>query len=271
MNRRPLMIALALSLIGGGMLLSYLHRFEREASGGAPIPLLVAVKPIEPGTVLTEGMLGTREVPVAYVENRAVRLSEKARVLGLRVATPVQPQQALMWTDLAIAGDDRRDLSSLVEPGMRAVTIHARNGADRANQLIRPGDRVDVIVTTGQLGEQQESVVLVQNVLVLAVGLDTGSDAVDKPSVGGSDSVLTLSLTIRDAQLEALAAQRGTISVALRNPDDVRIVDGLSGVGSSALRTPPASRGPVALAEDAPPVVPVRLEHAGVQTRGSRR
>jgi len=270
-NKRALFVALAVALLGAGLLVLYLKRFERDASGGPLVALIVAIKPVEPGTLLTDDMIATRNVPMAYVESRAVRLSEKARVLGLRVSTRVQPQQTVMWTDLATAADDRRDLSSLVEPGMRAVTVRARNGAsDRANELIRPGDRVDVVVTTGER-EQEASVVLMQNVLVLAVGLDTGNDAGEKHSNNGRDSLLTLSLTIREAQLEAMAAEKGRISVALRNPDDVRVVDGLTQISGSALVDARSPRTGAVAAIDTPPAshAPQKLERAQVQ-RGPR-
>jgi pilus assembly protein CpaB len=278
-NKRALVVSMAVALLGAALLFLYLRRFERDASGGAPVTLLVAIKPIEPGTVLTENMLAARDVPVAYVESRAVRATEKARVLGLRVSTQVQPQQTVMWTDMAITADDRRDLSSLVEPGMRAVTVRARSGgSDRANELIRPGDRVDVVVTMGSPNdrEPETAVVLMQNILVLAVGLDTGSDSGEKRATATArDSLLTLSLTIRDAQLESLAAEKGRISVALRNPDDVRVIDGLADVTSAALVDARLPRsGPVpATTTDAPAALnlPVRLDRAQLARNGARR
>jgi pilus assembly protein CpaB len=259
-NRFALSIALGVALLGAGLLLLYLRRFERDASGGPPVAVLVAVKPIDPGTVLTEGVLAVRNVPTAYVETRAVRLSEKSRVLGLRVPGRIQAQETLLWTDLATAADDRRDLSSLVEPGMRAVTVRAKNGgSDRGNELVRPGDRVDVIVTTGER-DQQTTLVLLQNVLVLAVGLDTGGDPGDKRPNGPRDSLLTLSLTIREAELEALAAENGRLAVALRNPDDIRVVDGLPKLTPSALSDGHPRPGPVAAVEPTTPMGPIKLE-----------
>jgi pilus assembly protein CpaB len=272
-----LAISMAIAMIGVGLLFLYVKRFERDASGGAPVTLLVATKPIEVGTVLTDAMLAPRDVPIAYVESRAVRASEKARVLGLRVSTRVQPQQTVMWTDMAITADDRRDLSSLVEPGMRAITVRAKGGGnDRANELIRPGDRVDLVLTTSGATDKdpQVSKVLLQNVLVLAVGLDTGNDsaASDKHVGASHDSVLTLSLTIREAQIESLAAEKGRLSVALRNPDDVRVIDGLADV--SFVSTPPTAapdaRPHAASAADAP-AGPVRLERAQVARREALR
>jgi len=236
-NRSALIAAMIMALLGGFLLFAYLKKFEEEASGGAPVKLLVARKQIEPGTVVTDDMLATRIVPAAYVETRAVREAEKTRVVGLRMSTPLQAQQTLMWTDLAITADDKRDLSSLVQPGMRAVGVRAAND-DKSFALMRPGDRVDVIATFPVEGStQRQSIVLLQNVMVLAVGLDTS--AIDTTKQGGSpssqDLLLNLSLTLPEAQLLSLAAEKGRISVALRNPDDVRITDSLADLNSTLL------------------------------------
>ena len=228
-----MLAALIMALLGGFLLFAYLRRFEEEASGGTPVKLLVARKQIEPGTVVTEDMLATRVVPTAYVETRAVRESEKSRIVGLRMATPVQAQQTLMWTDLAIAADDRRDLSSLVQTGMRAVGVRAAS-EDKSFALMRPGDRVDVIATMPVEGTtQRQSILLLQNVLVLAVGLDTGNEQ-NKPGEQ-RDLLLNLSLSIPETQLLALALEKGRLSVALRNPDDVRIAEGIADLNSTTL------------------------------------
>jgi pilus assembly protein CpaB len=239
MNRRALFIALVVSLLGVALLAVYLRRFEQEASGGEPIELLTTLKPIEAGTLITEDILATRVVPRAYVENRAVTAKDRAKVVGLRVGQSLQAQQVLMWTDLAIAMEERRNLSSLVQPGMRAVTVSASSRGDKSYVLIRPGDRLDVIATvpTGLNGEQQASVVLLQNILVLALGVDTGNDT--EKSSDRNELLLTLSITVQEAQLLALATEKGKLSVALRNPDDVRVTEGMSDLTSAALADAP--------------------------------
>src|SRR5262249_40880984 len=103
MNRRALIIAFLVALTGAALLVLYTRRFERDASGGERIRLLVALKPIERGKPITEDSLTVREVPQAYVEDRAVKEVEKAKVLGLKVGTAVLAQQTLMWTDLVTA------------------------------------------------------------------------------------------------------------------------------------------------------------------------
>ena len=236
MNQRALVIALLVSMLGGALLYVYLRRFEREASGGEPVAVLVARTPIEVGQPISEDMLSPRMIPRAYLEDRAVLEAEKAKILGLRVGHTVQAQQTLLWTDLAIAMDERRNLSSLVQPGMRAVTIRA-DFDDKSFALIRPGDRIDVIATMPQPDkpDARSAVVLLQNVLVLAVGTDFEADGSAAKDDSGGAMILSLSLNVQEAQLASLAQEKGKLSVALRNPNDVRVTEGMSDLDSSAL------------------------------------
>ncbi|HEX3593725.1 MAG TPA: Flp pilus assembly protein CpaB, partial [Polyangiaceae bacterium] len=178
MTSKPFLVALTLALFGTALLVLYMHRFEVEMSGGDRVELLAIVKPIDRGTKITDDMLASRSVPAAYVEDRAVKAIERSKVLGLESSVALGPQQTLMWTDLAITTEDR-DLSSLVQPGKRGITVRASAGMDstQGNALIRPGDYVDVIVTMEGDGtdgaRQKSSVVLLQRVLVLAVGQET--------------------------------------------------------------------------------------------------
>ncbi len=221
MNRRALLIAFIVAAVGVSLLVLYTRRFERDASGGERIRLLVALKPIERGKPITEDSLTVREVPQAYVEDRAVKEVEKAKILGLKVGTTIQAQQTMMWTDLVTANEERRDLSSLVQPGLRAVSIRTHRD-DVSSAMIKPGDYVDVLaVVMDSFGaENRTSLVLLQRVLVLAAGFETSPDLMEKKKDSMAESVLTLSLTLAQAQLLALASEKASLSVALRNPDD---------------------------------------------------
>ncbi|MBK6691926.1 MAG: Flp pilus assembly protein CpaB [Myxococcales bacterium] len=225
MNRRALLIALVVAALGGLLLLLYQQRFEREASGGERIKLLVALKPIERGKALAEDMLDTRDVPLAYVEDRAIRAADKSKILGLKLGVSLQPQQTLMWTDLVGSADERRDPATLIQPGNRAVTIRAGRDDTSSTALIRPGNYVDVIAVLPQPGqaEQKSAAVLLQRVLVVAVGSETspeGSEAAHDRARSERESMLTVSVTLSEAQLLALATEKGRLMVALRNPTD---------------------------------------------------
>jgi pilus assembly protein CpaB len=202
-------------------------------------------------------------VPRAYVEDRAVLDTERAKIIGLRVGHTVQAQQTMMWTDLAIAMEKGRSLSSLIQPGMRAVTVRTKHNEDKGFSLIRPGDRIDVIATMPgeKQADQRSSIVLLQNVLVLAVGGDTGADYTDKPNQQQQEMLLSLSLTVPEAQLLALATEKGALTVALRNPDDVRVTEGMSDLNSSAL-SDTKRRGEV---QNARRTGPVKIESGAQQ------
>lgn len=256
MKFRATVLAILVASVGGFLLWAYLKRFEVEASGGAKIGVLVTIKTLEPGAMLHNEDIGERWIPQAYVETRAIRLADRQRIANLRISAPLQAQQALMWTDIVLANDDKRDVSGLVQQGMRAVTIRAEG---RASALVRPGDRVDVIGVFPQPGstDHRTGVVLLQNVLVL--GRD-GDREGDKGKFGGNDaSELALSLSLQHSQILAVAGDKGRLSVALRSPEDVRIQEGLIDISSTIL----AEAEKRAAAGRPRPAGPVRMD--GVQ------
>ena len=242
-SRRLLMISLLLAALGVALLVVYLRRFEMEASGGSRVQLITVLSPIQRGTVLKNEMLGLREVPVSYVEQRAVRAAELNKVIGIQTAIDLDPQDGLLWTDLAVGVEDR-DLSSLVQPGNRAVTIEVQQGLSggAGNELIRPGDWVDVLATYSDRASSNRAgaaVVLLQRVAVLAVGNETERQAFratdNKNATHRRTSTLTLSLKIDEAQLVALAAKQGELSVVLRSVKDPTVLEDIPELNPSNL------------------------------------
>jgi pilus assembly protein CpaB len=241
MNTKALVIAIGAALLGLMFLLMYKKRFEEEASGGQAIPVLIAVQDVPLGTALTENMLGVRRIPQAYLEDRFIRYSDLRRILGVRVSMGLKANQSIMWTDLATASDARRDLSSLVSPGMRAITVRV-DVSNSFGGLLRPGDRVDVIGTLSRTGGETDRVTipLLQNVLVLAAGRDTGGEAqrtvngTASQAPSGEISQITLSVSMEEAQLITYAGDRGGaggrhtgLQLVLRNPEDIAIIEGV--------------------------------------------
>jgi pilus assembly protein CpaB len=242
MNVRAIIVSLVVGALTILLLSLYLRRLEVETSGGNPIAVVAAIKPLEPGTVLAPEMLSFKMVPQAYVDSRFIRKSDLQRIIGLHVETPVKPQQTMMWTDLAVTSDDHRQLSITVQPGMRAVGIRAAND-DAHFALIRPGDRVDVVASLPAPNNEKErvSALVVQNVLVLAVGLDTGGRVLlgAPPSGQRTDQMLTLSVNPQQLQQVSLASEKGKLTIGLRNPKDTRAIDALTDMPSSALLESP--------------------------------
>lgn len=238
MKSRALLVAIACAVVGLALVFFYMQSFEAEASGGAPIEILVARLDIPLGAQVDPAtMLMTRAIPEAYIEQRHVRASDAERIRGIRIVGGVRANEALLWTDLATMSDSARDLSGLVRSGMRAITISADQQATFGG-LVRPGDRVDVLLTldrpTVNGGEERVTVPLLQSLIVLAAGQDTGMIQRVSQQTGARAQQqmqnVTLSATVEQAQMIAFATQRGRLTLILRNPDDIPVVDGLNEV-----------------------------------------
>ncbi len=217
MKARPLLLGVAVALLGVVLQILYMQRFEEEASGGAKVDVLVAAQPIERGSVITAEQLGVRSIPQAYVDDRAIRAADRGKLLNLRTVTKVPVLQTLVWTDVVATSDEHRDLSSLVQPGNRAMPIRVAH--DEVLQLIRPGDFVDLLSVDG---EGRTASVLLQRVLVLAAGLDTSVERSTERSPVTRSSLLTVSVTLQEAQLLSLAMTIGRVSAIVRSNNDPR-------------------------------------------------
>jgi pilus assembly protein CpaB len=218
MKVRPLLFGVIVALLGVVLQIAYMRRFEEQASGGAKIDLLVAAQPIERGKPITAEMLGVRSIPQAYVDDRFIRASERDKIVNLRAASAVPVLQTLAWTDLIASTDDRRDLSSLVQPGNRAMPVRIQ--FEELLQLIRPGDFVDILAIDS---EGRNASVLLQRVLVLAAGLETTIARGDKPAARAN--LLTVSVSLQEAQMLGLAQSIGRVTAVVRNTGDPRVTE----------------------------------------------
>ena len=114
---------------------------------------------------------------------------------------------------------------------MRALTIQAFATA-LFGGLLRPGDRVDILVTVGDSAtiNQGRTAVALENVMVLAVGQEVNVTGPDRPTTVaeaqdrsvrmGTASNVTVQVTMEESSLLAQARNRGTIFLALRSPLD---------------------------------------------------
>ncbi len=228
MKAKPVFIGLVAGLVAVALLLLYLRRVEQEAAGGRKVQVLVALELIPRGTPITEKMLGARDLPVAYVDDRVVRVSEKDKLLGLRATSTIPIQQSLVWNDVMAVKDDQRALSALVQPGNRATPIRVQ--ITDVLTLVHPGDFIDILCVCG---EAKEATVLLQRVLVLATGIET-SFAASKDSAQRA-TVLTVSTSLQESQLLSVAMEKGKLNAIVRNPTDQRITESPADVTAAVL------------------------------------
>jgi Flp pilus assembly protein CpaB len=227
---RAAVIGLLVAAVASFLVWSYMKRYEDEASGGPRIMVLTVVRTLEPGTVLRDSDIGERGIPVAYVESRAVRATDRQRIANLRISSALEAQQILTWSDI-VASNDERVLSNLVQPGMRAVAVRTEGAS---SSLAHPGDRVDVIATVPQPGSQEHrvGVVLMQNVVVLGHPASSASNS-------GNDTVLSLSLD--QSKLLAVAGDKAKLTLALRSGPDTIVVAGLGESSDKDIAQPPVA------------------------------
>lgn len=205
--------ALAAGTMGFGLLELYERRLVDEISGGAPVSVLVATRDIARGSELSREMLGARSVPESYVEPRQIREERLDKIVGGKLGVALKAGEALQWTDLQDARARERQLSDLIEPGMRALAVRATTFSG----LIRPGDRVDVLERRG------DSVApAIQNLVVLAVGADTGESG----RATSANETVTLGGTPEEIAALTRVSPGGQIVLALRNPEDVLRIPG---------------------------------------------
>jgi pilus assembly protein CpaB len=214
---RAIAIASTVAFLGAALVFFYLHRFEKEASGGDKIAILYLSRAIEAGGELRNDALGERWIPHDYVEERAIRTVDRQRILGLRVSSALQAQQVLNWSDIALASESSLSAADLVQPGMRAFVIHADN---KSAALVGAGNRIDILGTFDIPGGNRQSSVLLQNILVLARG-NSGNNGAGNPDAND----VALSVTLPDAEMLALAGEKGHLSVALREDSNNAVLN----------------------------------------------
>lgn len=220
MRRIAWLAAIVMGVASLALFAQYKQSFEERVGGGEKIPVLVAASEIPLGALVGEQMLAVRDIPQRYLDARHIPATEAARVIGIRMTMGLRAGEAVLWTDLAAASDDRRILSGLVQSGMRAITVRIEHGSSLGG-LLRPGDRIDLLLRAMR-DEEPMVLPLLQNILVLAVGNDLGASENIIEAVQ-SGSALTLSVTVQQAQALTLAQGEGTLAVSLRNPEDILV------------------------------------------------
>lgn len=150
-----------------------------------------------------EDLAGTTEETARFV---LASMEQGEPVLSSKVTTPGQ----------------RAKLSTALSPGMKAVSIRVNDVLGVAG-FVLPGDRVDVMLTRGNMNNDEEAYVdvLLQGVKVLAID-QIADDRKDQPSVV---QTVTFEVSTEEAQKLTLGATVGTLSLALRNVVSADIED----------------------------------------------
>jgi pilus assembly protein CpaB len=164
------------------------------------------------------------------LESRHIQANDMRKVVGQRVIEGLKANEALMVSDIA-KFSERKHLSGLIANGMRALTLEGRS-VD-FDGLLRPGDRVDVLLSIGNDNGGTTSTLL-QNLLALSVGgtLERADDEKQTYSRGAS---VVISATSDQAQVLTEALRHGKLTLTLRNSEDMTILEGIAETNSRDL------------------------------------
>lgn len=188
----------------------------RAATRAQTVDLLVSLRDLQPGDVLTPEMIGRAPWPrAALLPQHLVAEEVGAEALaGGIVRTALAAGQPLTTGHIVRRGE-QGVLAALIAPGHRAVTIAVSPAAGLAG-LVGPGDRVDILLTAPMQGGQRIlGLTVVENVRVL--GVDQRLRGGSPPDDSGPPSTVTLEVTPEQAEALAVAQEMGHLSLSLRN------------------------------------------------------
>lgn len=195
----------------------YRGQLEQEE---AMVEVVVPKRAMREGEIVRSADLSIREIPKRFADTGSVAGHNYENAIGQRLSFGVDEGRPMLWAHLE--GGLSPTFSGKVPTGLRAMTVRV----DEINSIsgfLQPGDRIDLLLTSGERGEQQ-IFPLIQNLLVIATGVQT---RVDKTALGGKRSFTTITVKTSpdNAKKITLAQQIGKLTAMLRNPEDESLLD----------------------------------------------
>jgi pilus assembly protein CpaB len=222
-----------LYLRGERMRLDELRR--RIEAGEERVKVLVANRPLPPGTTITSEDVASDDVPKSVLGGMAVGVGEFEQIDGKKLKMSLDRGEPILWSFVDTPYGPNAGLSSEVKRRLRAVSIPV-GGASAVSGHVRPNDRVDVLGTfslpSKTLPGEVETVTMtvLQNVTVLATGDQRAKDrtfmASNQRTRSQGYNTVTLEVTPHEAELLVFASNmKGTLSLSLRNQSDMGFLD----------------------------------------------
>ena len=255
----PILLALVIALSTSFFLYKWLQRQRApkekvKVVETAAVPVIVTAVDLPWGTKLKPEMIEStpyleESLPPGY-------FSDSDALVGRVLIASLKQKEAILETKLAPTSVSTGGVSAVVTPGKRAIAVKGDKVLGISG-FIKPGNRVDVLVTLKHGKKIETTKIVLENVLVLATGKEIQENDKGEPS---PVDVYTMEVTPEEGEKLTLAASKGKLQFALRNVTDTEIV---LTKGATVDKT---------LASFRPPVPPkVRRSRASVQViKGSK-
>jgi pilus assembly protein CpaB len=252
-NRNWLLLAGALALGAIAFYLSNksisdkLLEIELAATKGRKqVTVIVADKDLVPGDVISESVLAERNIPAEFVNASTIRKETYGSVLDQSLLVGVKRGEPILTSYTASRGGAL--FSGVIKKGRRALTLEV-DELNSFSQMLRPGDRVDLILTARAPAgypatEGEVTVPFLSNIEVLATG-QVAKQGDNQGEISKGYGHVTLDVSPEEASQIVAARNGGKISALLRtagetgkNPASLTslnsVVSGIVGFGAPA-------------------------------------
>jgi pilus assembly protein CpaB len=245
-NVTVLVIALVLGVIAAVLARNWLVSHSRSKLA-QEATIVVAAAPLGFGTQITPE--NVKEIPWSTnaVPEGAFATKQELLAGGRRMAlVSIAPNEPVLRARVTAPGQ-RAALSSMLDPGKRAVTVRVDDVRGVAG-FIQPGDRVDVVLirteAESRLKEGYSDVIL-QFAKVLAIDQITG-ERPEQPTIA---KAVTLEVSAEDAQKILLATNVGRLTLILRQPAEANVAAAAT-TGTGHRAGPPTAAAKTSTAAD---------------------
>jgi pilus assembly protein CpaB len=208
-----ILVLLIAILAGAVAVLSARSIIARRTTAPIGTMIVVAAQPLAYGAELANDNVVEIPWSTNVLPDGAFKSKDELFKDGKRIALSRFESNEPILTSRVTGPGQRASLSTLIDPGMRAVTIRVDDVRGVAG-FVMPSDRVDVVLSRldGDNKSNSYADVLLQNVKVLAVD-QLSNEGQDKPAVA---KAVTVEVSTEQAQKLVLAAGVGNLSLVLR-------------------------------------------------------
>ena len=214
-------MAVLSGLIFGASLYYYMQNMEKPVSVTTK-PLVVAVSDIPARNIIQKNQLELRHISEeSYPQGGSSNIEE---IAGNILLVNIKKGDWVLSPMIEISNRSGADsfssydsFSFTVPEGKRAVAVPV-GLIGSVGYKVRPGDRVDVLVTMDireESGTRTITSLAAQDILVLSTGANNVTN--DSGKTESTDSCI-LALTVPQSMVVTLGSERGSIRLLLRNP-----------------------------------------------------
>lgn len=238
MEKKGVLIPMVLAMLAAVFYLMVLTSKEKALSGAYEMAnVLISRADIPERTVLHEDMVEALAVPRKFMQQDAFEIktpTDMKLIVNLVTRTRIPKGNQVTQSSL-VSLSPESGLSVKIPPGYRGAMLPIE---PEMKVLIKPGDRVDVLVTFDAMmndgRKEKVTATILQNVLIIAVGTNLGQGMnakqfknqaaqEDKTAAFSEKATVSLALNPNEAQYLALALKQGEPTVIMRGLGDVEM------------------------------------------------